>query len=139
MPASPRRGIPTPSRARSAAAEAAAEPEAGEGGGASETQRPSSPPAFRGRGGTQAEGLAGEGLAESGLQTLTSHHSAAGPSPPVTTGEGLSGRSARASGPAAFSLAAIGVGSARLGDEAGCDCQHVSCYVVAVADARRRL
>ncbi len=29
--------------------------------------------------GTQAEGLGGEGLAESGIQTLTSHRFAAGP------------------------------------------------------------
>src|SRR5688572_30429026 len=48
----------------------------------------SSSPAFRGRGGTQAEGLGGEGLADSGVQTLTSHRFAAGPSSPVNTGEG---------------------------------------------------
>src|SRR5687767_3018666 len=48
----------------------------------------SSSPAFRGRGGTQAGGLGGEGLAESVLQTLTSHRYAAGPSSPVRTGEG---------------------------------------------------
>jgi release factor glutamine methyltransferase len=46
-------------------------------------------PAFRGRGGAQAEGLGGEGLAESGVQTLTSHRFAAGPSSPVRTGEGI--------------------------------------------------
>jgi hypothetical protein len=32
-----------------------------------------------GRGGTQASGLGGEGLAESAVQTLTSHRFAAGP------------------------------------------------------------
>jgi release factor glutamine methyltransferase len=47
-------------------------------------------PAFRGRGGAQAEGLGGEGLADSGVQTLTSHRFAAGPSSPVKTGEGIS-------------------------------------------------
>jgi release factor glutamine methyltransferase len=46
-------------------------------------------PALRGRGGAQAEGLGGEGLAESGVQTLTSHRCAAGPSSPVGTGEGI--------------------------------------------------
>jgi hypothetical protein len=55
---------------------------------------PSSSPAFRGRGGTQAEGLGGEGLADSGVQTLTSHRCAAGPSSPVRTGEGKNGLSA---------------------------------------------
>jgi enamine deaminase RidA (YjgF/YER057c/UK114 family) len=47
-----------------------------------------SSPAFRGRGGTQAEGLGGEGLAESGLQTLTSHRFAMGPSSPAKGGRG---------------------------------------------------
>jgi release factor glutamine methyltransferase len=46
-------------------------------------------PAFRGRGGAQAEGLGGEGLADSGVQTLTSHRSAAGPSSPTKAGEGI--------------------------------------------------
>jgi hypothetical protein len=46
----------------------------------------SSSPAFRGRGGTQAEGPGGEGPAESSVQTLASHRSAAGPSSPVRTG-----------------------------------------------------
>jgi hypothetical protein len=48
-----------------------------------------SSPALRGRGGTQAEGLGGEGLAESGVQTLTSHRCAVGPSSPVKDGRGL--------------------------------------------------
>jgi release factor glutamine methyltransferase len=46
-------------------------------------------PAFRGRGGAQAEGLGGEGLADSAVQTLISHRFAAGPSSPVRTGEGI--------------------------------------------------
>jgi mxaJ protein len=54
----------------------------------------SSSPALRGRGGTQAEGLGGEGLADSGVQTLTSHRYAAGPSSPVRTGEGFGRRCA---------------------------------------------
>src|SRR5688500_1643835 len=42
-----------------------------------------------GRGGTQAGGLGGEGLAESGVQTLTSHRFAAGPSSPAKSGRGF--------------------------------------------------
>jgi hypothetical protein len=42
-----------------------------------------------GRGGTQAEGLGGEGLADSGVQTLTSHRFAAGPSSPAKSGRGF--------------------------------------------------
>src|SRR5687768_4869646 len=53
-----------------------------------EGRREGSSPAFRGRGGTQAEGLGGEGLADSAVQTLTSHRFAMGPSSPVKTGEG---------------------------------------------------
>jgi hypothetical protein len=45
-------------------------------------------PAFRGRGGAQAEGLGGEGLHTALGKTLTSRRSAAGPSSPVRTGEG---------------------------------------------------
>ncbi|HYD36200.1 MAG TPA: glycosyltransferase [Allosphingosinicella sp.] len=41
-----------------------------------------------GSGGAQAEGLGGEGLADSLLQTLTSHRFAAGPSSPANAGEG---------------------------------------------------
>ena len=52
-------------------------------------QNPS--PVLHGRGGAQAEGLGGEGLADSLLQTLTSHRFAAGPSSPVRTGEGIRG------------------------------------------------
>jgi glycosyltransferase involved in cell wall biosynthesis len=40
-----------------------------------------------GRGGTRAEGLGGEGLSDSGVQTLTSHRFAAGTSSPLRTGE----------------------------------------------------
>ena len=42
---------------------------------------------FYGRGGAQAGGLGGEGLAESVLQTLTSHRFA-GPSSPAESGRG---------------------------------------------------
>jgi polysaccharide biosynthesis protein PslH len=42
-----------------------------------------------GRGGTQAEGLGGEGLADSGAQTLTSRRCAVGPSSPAKAGEGF--------------------------------------------------
>jgi very-short-patch-repair endonuclease len=47
-------------------------------------------PLFRpyGRGGAQAEGLGGEGLSDSVVQTLTSHRSAAGPSSPAKGGRG---------------------------------------------------
>src|SRR5688572_17730735 len=43
-----------------------------------------------GRGGAQAEGLGGEGLADSAVQTLTSHRFAAGPSSPAKSGRGVS-------------------------------------------------
>src|SRR6188472_304713 len=46
-------------------------------------------PAFCGRGGAQAEGLGGEGLADSAIQTLPSHRFAAGPSSPVKDGRGV--------------------------------------------------
>jgi glycosyltransferase involved in cell wall biosynthesis len=46
-----------------------------------------------GRGGTQAEGLGGEGLADSAEKTLTSHCFAAGPSSPAKAGEGIEGKS----------------------------------------------
>src|SRR5215218_6023778 len=49
--------------------------------------RASSSPAFRGRGWTQGEGLGGEGLADSAVQTLTSHRFAAGPSSPAKAAE----------------------------------------------------
>jgi hypothetical protein len=45
-----------------------------------------------GRGGAQAEGLGGEGLADSAVQTLTSHRFAAGPSSPAESGRGVSRR-----------------------------------------------
>ncbi len=44
-----------------------------------------------GRGGAQAEGLGGEGLADSEVQTLTSHRCAMGPSSPVKDGRGRKG------------------------------------------------
>ena len=42
-----------------------------------------------GRGGAQAEGLGGEGLADSAEKTLTSHRSAMGPSSPAKSGRGI--------------------------------------------------
>src|SRR5688572_6411770 len=54
---------------------------------ADRTANPS--PVLYGRGGAQAGGLGGKGLADSLLQTLTSHRFAAGPSSPAKSGRGV--------------------------------------------------
>ena len=46
-------------------------------------------PAFRGRGGARREAVGGEGLAESGVQTLTSQAFGLGPASPVKDGRGV--------------------------------------------------